>query len=283
MEELNVYPIKGENVENHEKPWYESPRTGKNYYSMNVFTGNGGDTFDINFAGGYLDRLHVKAYMQAPDSTDVELLTLTFLTAARVKTSKPVPAGHKCVIYRDTPKAQPMLSFKDGSPMTANNLDRNAMQSIFAAAEMVDRYDSTTETVNNIGGAVVDFDAQIKAMYALLEKVQGQITTSKFDVVGGASYTVEVGKVASLHLGLTQPMTNLAVILKDAPGATNRIELILRQDRGTNKVKWPANVKWPNGSPPPLSWTQGSQDIFELYTPDAGATWYGLFSGGWYA
>lgn len=270
-------------MENHEQPWYNAPRTGKNYYSMNVFSGNGGDTFDINFAGGYLDRTHVKAYMQAENSNTVELLTLTFLTSSRVKTNKVVPVGTKCVIYRDTPKAQPLLSFKDGSPMTANNLDRNAMQAIFSAAEMVDRYDSTTETVGSIGGAVVDFDAQLKEMRALMEKVQGQITTSKFDVAGAAAYTIEVGKVASLHLGLTQPLTTLSVLLKDAPGATNRIELILRQDRGTNKVRWPANIRWPNGSAPPLSWTQGAQDIFELYTPDSGATWYGMFSGGWYA
>lgn len=263
--------------------WYDAAKTGKNYYSMNEFPGTGGDTFDINFAGGYLDQTHVRAYMVKEGEVDVEILTLTFLTAARVKTSKPVPVGYKCVIYRDTPKSLPLLSFKDGTSMTATNLDRNAMQAIFSAAEMVDRYESTTATVGDIGGAVVDFDKTIKEMKAQLEKVQGQITKSVFATASTANYNIEVGNTSTLRVGLVQPLTNLTVTLKDAPGATNRIVVIFRQDRGTNKVKWPSNVRWPNGSPPPLSWTQGAEDVFELYTPDSGATWFGMFSGGWYA
>ncbi|SGA03417.1 hypothetical protein BN110_005 [Yersinia phage phiR8-01] len=266
----------------HVQPWYEAAKTGKNYYSMNEFPGTGSDTFDINFAGGYLDKTHVKAYMVKTGETDIELLALTFLTAARVKTSKPVPIGYKCVIYRDTPKSVPMLSFKDGAPMTAINLDRNAMQSIFSAAEMVDRYESTTATVGEIGGVVVDFDKEIKDMRAIMAKVQGQITSSVFTTATSSTYEIVVGQVATLRVGLTQPTTTLKVTAKDVPGATNRLTLFLRQDRGANKVIWPDNIRWPNFNAPPLSWTQGAEDVFELYTPDSGSTWYGMFSGGWY-
>ncbi|QYW05822.1 tail fiber protein [Vibrio phage vB_VpaP_G1] len=263
--------------------WYNSPLSGKNYNSMNIFDGEDSDIFEINFSGGYLSQGHVKAYSYDPkdETGSVELLTLTFLSKSRVRTSKVIAVGLKVVIYRDTPKAVPMVNFVDGAPQTAGNLDRNAMQAIFAAAEMVDRFESTTGTVTGIGDAVADFSKQVADIQSVSDRVVGQVTSSKFETAS-AVHTLTLGNLSAERVGLTQGNTTLRFRVQDLVGSVARLTLILRQNTGTNKVTWPSGMKWPNGSAPPLSWTQGAEDVFEIMTYDGGATWYGMYVGGWY-
>lgn len=118
--------------------WFSVLRVGKNYNTMHYFNGTGGNTFDIHFAGGYLDKSHVKA---VADDGGPEI-SLSFVTASRVKTSRPIPLGSSVLIFRDTPKALPLALFNDGAVITATNLDRNAKQAVFVAAEMLDRFDT---------------------------------------------------------------------------------------------------------------------------------------------
>ncbi|UPI11719.1 tail spike protein [Aeromonas phage yong1] len=117
--------------------WFSVLRVGGDYKTMHLYNGTGGDTFDINFAGGYIDRTHVKALVSNGD-----VVTLQFSSASRVRTSRPIVVGETVLIYRDTPKAVPLAQFEDGALLTAANLDRNAKQAVFVAAEMLDRFDT---------------------------------------------------------------------------------------------------------------------------------------------
>lgn len=265
-----------------EQTWFNSPITNGNFNSMNVFAG-GTDTFEINFKGGYLSESHVKAYMYDPndETGTVEILLLSFITSARVRTSKFVPTNWRCVIYRDTPKQQPLVNFQDGAPQTAKNLDRNAMQAIFSAAEMVDRFESTQGTVSNIGGVVADFTEQVAEIQSINDRVSGQVTSFR-TVAGGTSATLTMGRISAYRVGLNQPTTTLRFVAENLVGPVARTTLILRQDTGANKVVWPNNAKWVNGTPPPLSWTQGKEDIFEVMTYDGGNSWYVCYVGGWF-
>ncbi|AZQ96388.1 putative tail fiber protein [Aeromonas phage ZPAH7B] len=125
--------------------WFEVLRVGGNYNTMHYFAGTGGDTFDINFAGGYLDKAHVKAIS---DDGGIEL-SLTFITKSRVKLSRPIAKGYTVLIFRDTPKVVPLALFRDGAVMNSVNLDRNAKQAVFVAAEMLDRFDVFGSSIEN--------------------------------------------------------------------------------------------------------------------------------------
>ncbi|MGJ8863482.1 phage tail fiber protein, partial [Salmonella enterica subsp. enterica serovar Kentucky] len=117
--------------------WFSVLRVGGDYKTMHLYSGTGGDTFDINFAGGYIDRAHVKALVSTGD-----VVTLQFSSASRVRTSRPILVGETVLIYRDTPKVVPLSQFSDGALLTGDNLDRNAKQAVFVAAEMLDRFDT---------------------------------------------------------------------------------------------------------------------------------------------
>lgn len=132
-----------QNMQSAVEVWFASIGTAPDYETMHYWAGTGQSTFDINFAGGYISREHVKAFIREDDTGVTSTVSLTFQTASRVVTSQPVPVGWTICIYRDTPKNAPLALFVDGAILNAVNLDRNAKQSVFAVAELLDRFDAT--------------------------------------------------------------------------------------------------------------------------------------------
>lgn len=109
-------------------------------YATNRFPGDGMTTqYEISFVGGYLDRSHVKAYIEGADlvQTPVTLSSGNFLGPYTIGGIPTVPVGSTLVIYRDTPKA-PIVDFVNGSRFTESNLDTATRQGSFIAAEGAD-------------------------------------------------------------------------------------------------------------------------------------------------
>lgn len=109
-------------------------------YATNRFPGDGMTTqYEISFVGGYLDRAHVKAYVEGADlvQTPVTIRPGNFLGPHTIGGIAPVPVGSTLVIYRDTPKA-PIVDFVNGSRFTESNLDTATRQGAFIAAEGAD-------------------------------------------------------------------------------------------------------------------------------------------------
>ncbi len=120
-------------------------------YSMNEFVGDGVTVErNISFAGGYLLTSHVKSYYVTEGGTEVTV-PITFVSATRISTSPiAVPNGLRHVIYRSTPFDAPLADFTDGAVVTEANLDANARQAIFVAAELSDEF---RESVDRAGVA----------------------------------------------------------------------------------------------------------------------------------
>ncbi|KVE35680.1 hypothetical protein WS69_13585 [Burkholderia sp. BDU5] len=108
-------------------------------------TGTNGP-FEFNFAGGYIDQSHVKAYRYDPVSALTYPQTLTFIGQNQVRTSDMIPTGQFLVLYRDTPKDKPLVDYSEGAVMDEANLDKSNDQNVFIAAEMLDRFDSINAT-----------------------------------------------------------------------------------------------------------------------------------------
>lgn len=107
-------------------------------YSINQYFGDGAKLlWQISFAGGYLDRSHIKARYY-PEGGVADPINFSWVDASTVKIEPAVPAGARFIIYRDTPKDKPLAQFKDGAFVTEQNLDRNAIQAVFIAAEAQD-------------------------------------------------------------------------------------------------------------------------------------------------
>lgn len=97
------------------------------------------ELWNINFAGGYIDKSHVQAYYREADVvTPVVLTEANFLGPNQIKVTPPVPAGATFVIRRVTPKIVPLVDFTDRANLSEASLDTNARQAIFAVAEAMD-------------------------------------------------------------------------------------------------------------------------------------------------
>ena len=108
--------------------------------------------WDFSFRGGYLDRGHVKAYVDLPtgERTAITITPGMFTGPYQLAITPAILAGRTLTIYRDTPKDTPLVDFTDGAGFSEVSLDIMAKQSVFVSAESVD----TLNTSSNYEAAV---------------------------------------------------------------------------------------------------------------------------------
>lgn len=109
--------------------------------SRTIYNTDGTTTiWNFNFAGGYLDKAHVKAYTEAPTGvrTYLTVVPSDVIGPAQLQIIPSPPVGNYLVIYRATPRNLPIVDFTDGSGLSEVSLDINARQAVFLAAESQD-------------------------------------------------------------------------------------------------------------------------------------------------
>lgn len=148
--------------------------------------GSGG-TFEFTFAGGYLEREHVKLDFVSPLGvrTNYPLNPVTNFASDFTLTVPLVdlPANDFTArIYRDTPRADPLVNFASGSRITDANLDRLAQQAIFVAAEAFDA-GAYAVAEDLIGQAL----SAIEEAEALIDQAQGIVDTAAASAAGSAA------------------------------------------------------------------------------------------------
>ena len=74
---------------------------------------------------------------------------------------------------------------------------------------------------------------------------------------------------------------NIGTITISNPAATGNacsFTLIFDANGTGYTITWPAAVKWPSGTAPTITTTNGRSDVFVFYTNTAGTTWYAMTS-----
>lgn len=161
--------------------------------SINTFTGDGVTlNWEINFAGGYLSQSHVKAYTH-PSPGVYPIQTIVWIGPNTIQISPAVPVGVPLVVYRDTPKDQPVVDFVDGSIINEVNLDNLANQAVFIGAETADRFTVTAA------------EALIQAEAANVLSIQ---TAADLNLLVGGNYSSWVRTDAANTFALAQTFTS---------------------------------------------------------------------------
>lgn len=110
-------------------------------HATNRFAGDASTTqYEINFDGGYLDKSHVKAYVENNVTLERHWVPLTpanFLNDTTITGLPPTPVGSTLVIYRSTPVV-PMVDYSNNTQLTEVALDITARQGLFVAVELAD-------------------------------------------------------------------------------------------------------------------------------------------------
>ncbi|OJB36542.1 hypothetical protein BGV57_26160 [Burkholderia ubonensis] len=173
-------------------PWLKAAGQDGLRNSMMVAQGdNVTKTYTFNFAGGYISKDHVKAYVYdtVAGTTTPQVITPAMWTGpSQLTFGSAFPATQYLVIYRDTPKDKPLLSFKNGSIMNEPNLDEMAEQSVFSAAETQDRFDLVNDgsslAINNAATALAQSNK------AIVDSAQATITSHAAESTAAAAKSV---------------------------------------------------------------------------------------------
>lgn len=176
--------------------------------SVNRFTGDGTTTvWEINFAGGYISKDHVKAFYETAFE-DFVVVTLSWIGPNTVEITPAVPSGLQLTIWRDTPKEGPVVDFLDGAIINEPTLDQLAKQSVFAAAEMVDRFNDvalTAEAAKELAEDTADLvNGAISGDFTKFAKTDTSNTWLVAQNLPAAS------KVAGVNIATTADLASLA-------------------------------------------------------------------------
>lgn len=96
--------------------------------------------------------------------------------------------------------------------------------------------------------------------------------TLTLDLANGNIFNV------SLNANIT---TSPYITISNVPGSSfaGNFTLILTADGTARTITWPNSIKWPGGTAPTLTSTNGKVDVFAFVTKDGGTTWYGFIGG----
>jgi hypothetical protein len=183
-------------------------------YATYRVPGDGVNTqFEFSFSGGYMDKTHVKAYIEDAETlarVDLEILPSMFVGDFTIDVGVPIPVGKNIVIYRDTPKGGPLVDFTTGSRLTEANLDKVAQQAVFIGAETADA--SNADIVKQLTTSItITLDAANNA----ITEAQAAKAASQAAAAASAASAAEAEQTA------TTAITDLTTIGNDKINTIN--------------------------------------------------------------
>jgi hypothetical protein len=108
-------------------------------------------------------------------------------------------------------------------------------------------------------------------------KDYAEVATSPTISGGTLALNLENGNVFTVSLNAA--ITTLTISNPPATGRAGSFTLILTADGTARAVTWPAAVKWPGGTAPTLTSTNGKRDVLTFLTTDGGTAWLGSVAG----
>lgn len=139
----------------------------------------------------------------------------------------------------------------------------------------VDRLESALGTGSVVGGGVSDpGSVGVSAQAAMLVKALSANTDLTVPVNDAEFFDITLNAPSCvIRLDSFLRLTSAKIVRK--------VDLMLTQGSGANKVAWADSIRWAHGRVPVLSFERGYSDMVTLVTLDEGDTWIGFFTGGW--
>ena len=186
-----------------------------------TFTGNGVTTvYSLPFP--YINKYHVTVEVDGVDMTQ----DLDYTVSGSTLTFAAAPANASdIIIHRVTPRSTPLVTFVDGSFLSAANLNKQALQNLYVAQEVFENslqhdtvaYDVDGFRVSNVGDPVDAGDAANKAYVDA-----GDAASLAAVAAASSNITTVENTVARWNANKIQGMT----IHSSVTGATNGQPLV---------------------------------------------------------
>lgn len=139
----------------------------------------------------------------------------------------------------------------------------------------VDRLEAATGVSGPVDGGVSDPGSV---------GVSAQPTKQVKALTATNDLTVPVNEAEFFDITLTSPscLLRLDAFLRISSGRiVRKVDLMVTQGSGANKIVWADSIRWAHGRIPVLSFERGYSDMVTLISLDQADTWIGYFAGGW--
>jgi hypothetical protein len=91
--------------------------------------------------------------------------------------------------------------------------------------------------------------------------------------------TLDLAAASVFTVSLNANITTLTLNNIAASGRTSSFVLVLTADGTARTITWPGSFKWPGGTAPTLTSTNGKIDIITAFTTNGGTNWYAFATG----
>ena len=176
--------------------------------------------WNFSFAGGYIERAHVKVQLMDKVTLNIVQVPITeanFIGDFQLQLIPAFPIGAELTIYRDSPKDVPLVNFTDKAALTESSLDLNARQAIFVAAESSDQLATSLQAVSQVTAQVEaaknfaeSAEASAAGASASAASAAASAVTTTADVAASAANAAEAAASASLAVSARDVATAAA-------------------------------------------------------------------------
>lgn len=104
-----------------------------------------------------------------------------------------------------------------------------------------------------------------------------EVTTSVS--ISGGTLTIDLNTASVFTVDLTANITTLTLNNVQSAGRASSFVLVLTADGTSRSVIWPESFKWPSGTAPTVTSTNGKKDVYIFFTVDGGTSWQAFISG----
>lgn len=97
-------------------------------------------------------------------------------------------------------------------------------------------------------------------------------------ILGSLSLNLDNGNI--FLVSLNADVTNISINnVNSSSSVAQSFSIVFTADGTQRTVSWPTSVKWPSGSAPTLTSTNGKKDVYHFMTLDGGTTWLAFVGG----
>ena len=97
--------------------------------------------------------------------------------------------------------------------------------------------------------------------------------------ITSGTLTLNLNSASIFNVTLNANITTLTINNVQSSGRASSFVLVFTADGTARSVTWPASFKWPAGTAPTITSTNGKKDIYLFFTTDGGTNWQAFISG----
>ena len=166
----------------------------------------------------------------------------------------------------------------DTLTVSASGLDvRNSTANITYYPLFVDSSGWKHSGVIRADSPAVSFNPSTRALTNIMFSSYTETTTTA--TIATSVLNIDLSLTNIFLVNLNSNITGVNITNAASSGNAHGFSVIFTADGTQRTITWPTSIKWPGGSSPTMTSTNGKRDVLNFVTTDGGATFLSFIAG----